>query len=278
VYKFAIDKNEFGETYHVGAAMVFCTDVEAYLVGDGMEDRKEFLSSLGGENRVHCITRNEYDCERDKFNYVGCTTNIIKQHFQNKRLDLEKFFLGRLSNEELKEIKGFLSQRIKDKTKKYVLVWIRNGGYKVERNITSLALKQLEKAVKELGYDPIYIGEKIENIDAHQNLIEYYKDSIFTINRIRRQLWMFKLLQENCVICATGMMSGGIDGPAFLGMPTIYFAKEDATGRMKQLDGVIPRYHHIPIEYKKEFEKFSEEEIGAFKNILKEMELNHFEK
>lgn len=271
---------EFGEVFHVGAAMLFRDDIEAYVVGDDRKevlDLYEFLLSLPkADSRVHKITREEYkEKYKDKFfTVLNKSSEEITKHYDQKAQYLTDAFLK--DSERFKdEIKDYLcSKKIMIKGLK-ALVWIRKVTYDPERNITLCAIGQIKNLITDIGIIPIFIGSKFEDeafslTHLDSNLIEFWKDSPFQSDCIKKQLLMFQLLREEYnVLSAIGMMSGSIDGPAFLDMPTIFFARGKDAKRILSLASVIKSLKHIPVEFNEKFERLS---ITELENLKKELE------
>lgn len=115
--KFAVDKREFGETYHIGAAMLSDKDIEAYVVYDNPQDnltkgQKCFLGYIAHKNvknnRVNLIKREEY--KKQSFDKLGDTTEIIVKNFDCDKI--KKTFLENLNYQDIKEVISYLKKRV----------------------------------------------------------------------------------------------------------------------------------------------------------------------
>lgn len=255
--KIAINQHEFGEIYHIGAAMVLCENFEVYLVGDDVTWKKKFIDSITSTDyRTKLISEVEYSelKKRDEFKNLSYMTKIISVKYlcdkESRRKIRDAFLKKRNENEAC--VRKFLNEKISDRTKMKILIWIRNRRYDSGRNSTIIALKQLRDTVKDMDLDPIFIGNTLVNIEEiitdRPNFIRFYEDHPFEKD-VLRQLLMFELMRtEFNVKAQIGMMSGGMDGPAFLGMPTIWFATRPvAERRMDDLIDILPQYKKITI-------------------------------
>lgn len=153
-----------------------------------------------------------------------------------------------------------------------MLIWIRDvKKYQKYRNITLDAVKQLKSIAKARGMLPVCIGNKMNGLQIEDtDLIEFYNDSLFQKQKlIFLELCMFNELNKiSESLVSVGMMSGAMDGPAFIGVSTIWVARNKNARRMKKFVPVVHRFKHAPIKYLRKFKRFSEEELKIIKNFL----------
>ena len=175
----------------------------------------------------------------------------IHENLEVKKLELENF---------LKEKYGLkpTSEPVHSKA----VIWIRNVA-KQNRNMTTKLIEQviakLSKAAEINEF--IFVGDKDVALPAPGKKQKFYKlidffnqdgfkaisgggrkvDSDFTF---ATQLLMFEVLRQTFALkVIVGMRSGAMDGPAMVGIPTIFFDEDTGAGlptRMSCLAAAIP--------------------------------------
>jgi hypothetical protein len=110
-------------------------------------------------------------------------------------------------------------------------------------------LVELTRRVTEAGYLPILIGDALRDgaVPAGAvDMILFWKDPVFRGDDARRaQLQFFEHLREaHDVVGQLGVTTAGMDGPALMGMPTMYLT--DAPNvRLGAWVGAVPGYREI---------------------------------
>lgn len=287
------DDFEFGELYHV-CAVILCEPTLPIAVSTTKEEHNtyvDFLKSLGAKNVV-TITPAQYaqDCElaesKRQFRSVRKTADFIADYvntngeeaFRNKCFPLSDF-----DQKVESQLSKFLRDRLDEPDgKPGVLVWIRNAKLFEKRNSTNDSINQLLKVVTSSDLRPILIGHELDGFKmATGNLIEFYKDPAFqklSIQPVRGQLQMFRLLNRKYAVRASiGMMSGGIDGPAFFSdIPECFFAKHTKTkSRMDKVCKVLRNFKSIKFKLpadQEKFQKHSEEELASLNDYLNQID------
>jgi hypothetical protein len=82
--------------------------------------------------------------------------------------------------------------------------------------------------------------------DGAIDLILFWKDPVFRqLDTRRAQLHFFEHLKDaHGLIGQVGVTTAGMDGPALLGLPTLYLT--DAPNvRMREWVGAVPGYHEV---------------------------------
>ena len=295
VKRFALDKCEFGETYHVGAALLFDEDVEAYLIYEEdtkeIEGRKFFLEYVAQKKscrkRVCIMQQVEYNKKKREdgnkknrnrkdrfFGDLPDTADIIKLGFDSEKI--RKAFLGSLRDLDKDKVKSYLETKGLYNCCPKMLIWIRQRQcHGQERNITLKAVKQIKKVAADLDMFPVYVGHNLGGLEAGStDLIEFYNDCIFKDkNGVSRQLCMFDLLREKSKsLVSVGMKSGGMDGPAFLGVPTVQFEKvpKKEKDRMGKLIGIVQLYKRVCLQ-KGKFAELSCSELSTLEREVKDI-------
>ena len=136
-----------------------------------------------------------------------------------------------------------------------VLLWIRDGAHahahahQPSRNTVYAELVELTRRVQEAGLLPILVGDALRDGAVPAGAVDmtlFWKDPIFRGDDGRRaQLQFFEHLRDaHDVIGQLGVTTAGMDGPALMGMPTMYLT--DAPNvRMRAWVGAVPGYREI---------------------------------
>ena len=130
-----------------------------------------------------------------------------------------------------------------------VLVWVRDGAHHPGRNTLVSELATLTERVLEAGLVPILVGDALREgavpADA-VDMILFWRDPVFRGEDSRRaQLQFFEHLRAaHGVIGQLGVTTAGMDGPALVGMPTMYLT-EATNVRMREWVGAVPGYREV---------------------------------
>ncbi len=148
-----------------------------------------------------------------------------------------------------KEVADWIDARLverRDRDK--VLVWIRDGAHQPGRNTDVSELVELTRRVERAGLVPIVVGDAVRGgaPAAAVDMILFWKDPIYRGDEARRaQLQFFEHLRDaHGVVGQLGVTTAGMDGPALLGMPTMYLT-EASNVRMREWVGAVPGYREI---------------------------------
>jgi hypothetical protein len=130
-----------------------------------------------------------------------------------------------------------------------VLVWTRHGAHQPARNTGAAEVAELTERLLHAGVLPVLVGDAPRGGDVPArgiDLVLFWKDPIFRGDDARRaQLALFEHLRRaHGVIGQLGVTTAGMDGPALMGMPTIYFTEEPNV-RMRAWVGTVPGYQEI---------------------------------
>jgi hypothetical protein len=130
-----------------------------------------------------------------------------------------------------------------------VLVWIRYGKHHPTRNTTHSELVELVQRALAANLVPVFVGDAIRDGEVPRGAIDmtlFWKDPIFQGPDMRRaQLQLFEhLKQTHGLIGQLGVTTAGMDGPALMGLPTMYLT--DAPNvRLGAWVGAVPGYHEV---------------------------------
>jgi hypothetical protein len=130
-----------------------------------------------------------------------------------------------------------------------VLVWIRDGVHHPGRNTTRTELVATLARVQEARLVPILVGDALrgEPVPAGAlDLMLFWKEPLFQRADTRRaQLELFEHLRErHGLVGQLGVTTAGMDGPALMGLPTLYLTDAPNT-RMRQWVGTVPGYREL---------------------------------
>jgi hypothetical protein len=239
----------FGEGWYVAAAAVLAgIDVQIEPTEEGTKQAETFLvaAGLGAQLRPY----------RSRPPAMKHTTALVARAFAADPLSaqeqLRAAFLGaafvRSSVREwierrLRETRGVATQG------KKVLLWIRDGVHHANRNTNYPELVELAARVVQAGLVPVLIGDALGGKPLPAGAVDmilFWKDPIFRGPDMRRaQLEFFEQLRaEHALVGQLGVTTAGMDGPALLGLPTLYLT--DAPNvRMGEWVGRVPGYIEV---------------------------------
>jgi hypothetical protein len=129
------------------------------------------------------------------------------------------------------------------------LVWVRDGAHHPGRNTIYSELVELTRRVEQAGLLPILVGDALrhETVPAGAvDMILFWKDPVFRGDDSRRaQLQFFEHLRDaHGVVGQLGVTTAGMDGPALMGMPTMYLTGAPNV-RLGAWVGAVPGYQEI---------------------------------
>ncbi|MGH7294831.1 MAG: hypothetical protein ACRELB_07860 [Polyangiaceae bacterium] len=250
-YTFHTDRGfSFGEGWYVAAAAVLAgvtVQIEPAMPGTAQAER--FLRDAGLGDRLRPYR------PRPRANKQ--TTDLVARAFQadapGAQRELRAAFLGDASIADAPvatAVSDWIDPRLAGwRDRRKVLVWIRDGAHHPGRNTVHSELVELARRVREAGLLPIVLGDALRHGTVPPgavDLILFWKEPAFCGQDGRRaQLQLFEHLRSaHGVVGQLGVTTAGMDGPALLGMPTMYLT--DAPNvRMRAWDGVVPGYREI---------------------------------
>jgi hypothetical protein len=106
-----------------------------------------------------------------------------------------------------------------------VLLWIRFGAHHPTRNTKYPELVELVRRVLAAQCAPVLIGDAVPEIPSGAiDMTLFWKEPIFQGADMRRaQLQLFEhLLGAHSLVGQLGVTTAGMDGPALMGLPTMY--------------------------------------------------------
>lgn len=108
-----------------------------------------------------------------------------------------------------------------------VLLWVRHGAHHPTRNTTYPELAELARRALATGLVPVLVGDAVRGGPIPAGAIDltlFWKEPIFQGEDMRRaQLQLFEHLRRaHDVVGQLGVTTAGMDGPALMGLPTMY--------------------------------------------------------
>jgi hypothetical protein len=177
---------------------------------------------------------------------------IIAHAFRQDRASAQALLRGAfLGNEPVSGgIVHYADQRLAvAPTRKKILVWVRQGIHHPTRNTKASELVELCRSATESGLTPLLVGDAFvggETPPAAVDLTLFWKEAIFQGRDMRRaQLQLFEVLKDkHGLVGQLGVTSAGMDGPALMGLPTLYVT-EQPNVRLGLWVGAVPGYEEV---------------------------------
>jgi hypothetical protein len=132
---------------------------------------------------------------------------------------------------------------------KAVLLWVRHGTHQPARNTQHPELVELARRALDAGLVPVLVGDAVRGGDAPAGAVDctlFWKDPLFQGPDMRRtQLQLFEHMRSaHGLVGQLGVTTAGMDGPALMGLPTVYLT-EAPNVRLGAWVGAVPGYHEI---------------------------------
>lgn len=132
---------------------------------------------------------------------------------------------------------------------KTVLFWVRYGRHHPNRNSVHAELVELARRASAVGLVPVLVGDALRDGPPPLQAVDltlFWKDPVFQgLDMRRAQLQFFEHLRRaHGLVGQIGVTTAGMDGPALLGLPTMYLT--DAPNvRLGRWVGAVPGYQEI---------------------------------
>ncbi|HEY8923860.1 MAG TPA: hypothetical protein VIU64_05715 [Polyangia bacterium] len=132
---------------------------------------------------------------------------------------------------------------------KTVLLWVRYGKHHPNRNTAHAELVELTRRACAAGCLPVLVGDALRDGPPPPGAVDltlFWKDPLFQAEDMRRaQLQLFEHLRRRHGLAGQlGVTTAGMDGPALLGLPTMYLT--DAPNvRLGTWVGAVPGYEEV---------------------------------
>jgi hypothetical protein len=134
-------------------------------------------------------------------------------------------------------------------SKNKVLLWVRYATHHPTRNTRHDELVELTRRALEAELVPILVGDALRDgapPDGAIDMTLFWKKPLFQGEDMRRaQLHFFEHLRRaHAVVGQLGVTTAGMDGPALMGLPTMYLT-DTSNVRMREWVGTVPGYQEI---------------------------------
>jgi hypothetical protein len=240
-YTFHTDHGfSFGEGWHVAAAALLAgaaIQVEPNKPGTAQAER--FLREAGLGARLQPF--------RSRPRAMKQTTELVARAFRADapaaQRRLRQAFLG--DAPIAARVRAWVDRRLEGVPRgPKVLLWIREAAHHPGRNTPRGELASLTEEARAAGLVPIWIGDHGDVPRGVVDLTRFWADPIFTGER-RAQLALFEHLRSaQDVRGQLGVTTAGMDGPALLGLPTIYLTGAP-NPRMASWAAAVPGYREV---------------------------------
>ncbi len=249
-YTFHADSRfSFGEGWYLAAAAVLAgVAVQIEPGKDQTAQAEKFLldAGLGSKLRPY----------RSRPRAMKHVTAIVGRAFRADpalaQRTLRAAFLGEAPIPST--VADWLDQRLRslragDAAGKKVLLWIRDGVHHPGRNTRWSELVELVARVQGAGLVPVLTGDAIRESPVPEGAVDmilFWKDPVFRQADMRRaQLQFFEHLRlRHGLVGQVGVTTAGMDGPALMGLPTLYLT-EAPNVRMREWVGAVPGYEEV---------------------------------
>lgn len=249
-YTFHTDSGfSFGEGWYLAAAAVLAgVAIQIEPGKSGTAQAERFLYDAG--------LRSQCQAYRSRPRAMKHTTEIVGRAFgadpASAQRRLRAAFLG---DEPIpKSVRDWVDRRLPEahagkSGRRKVLLWIRDGVHHPRRNTRVAELVALTRRVEQAGLVPIWTGDAVGGgrvPEGAVDMILFWRDSVFRQADMRRaQLQFFEYLKDpHGLVGQVGVTTAGMDGPALMGLPTIYLT--DAPNvRMRKWVGAVPGYQEV---------------------------------
>ena len=249
-YTFHTDGDfSFGEGWYLAAAAVLDgVAIQIESGTDGTASAEAFLRDAGLASRLEAY--------RSRPRAMKQTTELVGRSFRADAVSaqqrLRAAFLG--AGPTASAVLDFVDARLERESSvlrdgKKVLLWIRDGVHHPGRNTDAGELRELTRRVSRAGLVPVWTGDAVRGGEPPPGVIDFilfWKEPPFRGPGGRRaQLQCFEYLRQAYgLVGQLGVTTAGMDGPALMGLPTVYLT--DAPNvRMREWVGAVPGYREV---------------------------------
>lgn len=244
-YTFHADPGfSFGEGWYLAAAALLAGVPIQIKPGAAQElQAKRFLRDAGLEGSLRPY--------RPRPASPKHLTHIIAEAFHadaaEAQITLRAAFLGDKPPEA--SLRSWIDGQVGGNPGQKVLLWVRTGDHDALRNTCFDELCQLSERVVNAGLTPIFFGDAVPADlipTSGVDLTLCWKEPLFQGPDMRRaQLHLFEELRcRHGLVGQIGVTTAGMDGPALMGLPTLYLTQERNV-RLGKWVGTVPGYQEV---------------------------------
>jgi hypothetical protein len=230
----------FGEAYHVCGAVIFRPGSLWKTIAGKPASRTLAASFIQKFSDVPEATN---DCKSNAWK----STEIITDSFRlmaetSARQILRDAWLGYPLDEQ--PLRDLAQKRLSSLSGQKILIWNRDRKgaklpYEGERDTSPRLRDQLIRLVKESRYIPVIVGHRIATPETSRERAACHLTELWNepgISTHLEQLRFFEHIKNRYQVAGSiGNRSGGMDGPALLGMPTLYL-EDPFTAKARRME------------------------------------------
>ena len=244
-YTFHADPGfSFGEGWYLAAAALLAGVPIQIKPGAAQElQAKRFLHDAGLEG--HLLSYRPRPASPKHL------THIIAEAFHADAAAAQRRLRAAFLGDEAPSasLSSWIDSNVGGNPKQKVLLWVRTGDHDALRNTCFDELRQLSKLVLTAGLTPIFFGDAVPADlvpTSGVDLTLCWKEPLFQGPDMRRaQLQLFEELRcRHGLVGQIGVTTAGMDGPALMGLPTLYLTQERNV-RLGKWVGAVPGYQEV---------------------------------
>ena len=236
-------------TFYRGSTGDMKTPIKLLAVDSPQRCYRAMRPLLEGQRRIHSATYG---------------TELVKRAQSKSPHDFQATLVDRWrgTDKEAAPVEGKLREWLRElgmKPGAYALMWVKTGAMSAEKShhFTNRTAWEglIERVRKETGRVPVLIGEDI-GLETEPHLGKFWELEGFP-NELKAegrmgQLRLFMMLagSKDYDVISVGMRSGAMEGPALVGVPTIYLeeAGNDQAERMEKWLEALPNFFRVIID------------------------------
>ena len=244
-YTFHADPGfSFGEGWYLAAAALLAGVPIQIKPGAAQElQAKRFLLDAGLEGALR-----PYQSRPASPKHL---THLIAEAFHANAVGAQRTLRAAFLGDEppAASLRSWIDGKVGGNQKQKVLLWVRTGDHDAPRNTCFDELRQLSDLVLNAGLTPIFFGDAVPADlipTGGVDLTLCWKEPLFQGPDMRRaQLQLFEELRDrHGLVGQIGVTTAGMDGPALMGLPTLYLTQERNV-RLGKWVGAVPGYQEV---------------------------------
>ncbi len=196
----------------------------------------------------------------------GYATTVVGDRYQARPGDsqaaVRNAFTGAAKGPSDEKLAEFVTRKGFVTGKKYALLWIRfsakekSGGAHPELDTSVQGVRQIKEMLKHTGRTPVLVGDRPgkDITPGTIDMIKFWDEEPFKefkgLDTRIAQLRMFEYMRKSGIdLLSVGMRSGAMEGPALLGIPTIYVEEigNEQHERMEKWKGKVPGWSQLTV-------------------------------
>ncbi len=244
-YTFHADPGfSFGEGWYLAAAALFAgLSIQIRPGAVQQEQARRFLcdAGLAGALRPY----------RSRPASPKHLTHIIAEAFHADALKAQRTLRAAFLGGEAPSLslRSWIDSKVGRQPQQKVLLWVRSGDHDAGRNTCFAELRQLAELVIAAGLTPVFFGDAVPADIVPPNAVNLtlcWKEPLFQGPDMRRaQLQLFEELRlHHGLVGQIGVTTAGMDGPALMGLPTLYLTQKPNV-RLGKWVGAVPGYREV---------------------------------